>query len=87
MPKSTTRIVIKDSDLPLVESLKSLTGVSSGSEVMSLLLSRYGKHFKDWFEFDSRHCNYPGGVEVAQLSQIIPHTINPESAEFTAFEL
>lgn len=86
MAKSTTRIVIKDSDLPLVESLKTLTGVSSGSEVMSLLLSRYGAHFEQWFRFDSRHCNYPGGAEMPQLQTPAIAPQEP-TQNFEAFEL
>lgn len=85
MAKSTTRIVIKDSDLPLVESLKTLTGVSSGSEVMSLLLSRYGEHFANWFKFNSNHCHFPGGAEVSQLPPIATPQDLPQ--EFQAFEL
>ena len=85
MAKSTTRIVIKDSDKPLIQNLQTLTGVSTASEVVSLLLSRYGSHFADWFKFDSRHCNYPGGVEATQLPQAIAtQETNPT---FEAFEL
>lgn len=43
------RITVKDSDVPKIEEALALTGLSSGSELLSLLLSRYLPDLREWY--------------------------------------
>ena len=45
-----TRVVLNPSVQPIAEQIKSVTSSSSISEVITLLLSRYGKHFIAWWK-------------------------------------
>ncbi len=45
-----TRIVLNPSVQPIAEEIKAVTSSSSISEVVTLMLSRYGKHFIAWWQ-------------------------------------
>jgi hypothetical protein len=48
---SQTRVVISDRLRPIAEELQSITGVSSLSDVVALLLTKYSQHLKtSWIE-------------------------------------
>ncbi|MBD1929786.1 hypothetical protein H6F74_26650 [Trichocoleus sp. FACHB-90] len=44
-----TRIVLSAEVKPIVDEIKQVTSASSTSEVVSLMLTRYGKHFITWW--------------------------------------
>jgi hypothetical protein len=46
---SQIRVVLNPELKPLADEIKQVTGCGSTSEVISLLLSRYGKHFIAWW--------------------------------------
>jgi hypothetical protein len=55
-----TRVVISDKLRPIAEELQSVTGVSSLSDVIALLLTRYGRHLKQSWEIaDSSQSTAP----------------------------
>lgn len=43
-----TRVVLREEDKPLVESIQDATGLSSYSEVVAFLINRYGPHLIEW---------------------------------------
>lgn len=45
-----TRVVLNPSVQPIAEEIKAVTSSSSISEVITLMLSRYGKHFIAWWQ-------------------------------------
>ncbi len=47
---SQTRIVVSEKLKPLAQELVATTGVDSLSDLLSLLLTRYGRHLRDTWE-------------------------------------
>lgn len=49
MSSKKVRVVLHDADYPLAEKIRETTGVSTLSDVFSLLVRRYGTSFLDWW--------------------------------------
>lgn len=60
MPKKQIRIVLHDADYPLAEKIRQATGMLTLSDVFSLLVSRYGNAFLDWWMSNPHPQNYQG---------------------------
>lgn len=59
---SQTRVVLAPEVKPIADEIKEVTCCGSTSEVISLLLSRYGKHFIAWWQSN------PHQVELSALA-------------------
>ncbi len=44
-----TRIVLKEEDKPLIDEIRQATGASSSSDVITMLVRRYGSQFLAWW--------------------------------------
>lgn len=72
MPKQQTRIVLAESVTPLAEQIKETTGASSLSEVLTLLLTRYGPHLIEWWQTNP-HLMERTPVSNIESAPIIPN--------------
>lgn len=52
------RIVLRQTEKPLIEEIRKATGVGSNSDAVALLVRRYGQAFLDWFLSDPHQCLY-----------------------------
>jgi hypothetical protein len=76
-----TRIVLAAEDKPLAEAIKDATGVGSISEVMSMLLRRYGKAFLDWWQSDPhQQCRYQSDKLPQSAASTLLAPVQPELA-------
>jgi hypothetical protein len=57
-----TRVVLSPEIAPIAQQIKEVTCCGSTSEVVTLLLSRYGKHFIAWWQSN------PHQVELSALT-------------------
>jgi|GEM_PF-3659508 len=75
MSKNQVRIVLNAKDKPLVEEIKQTTGVGSLSEVVTLLVRRYGAHFVEWFQ--SNPHRHELSMPIAEVSnQSVPMEVD-----------
>jgi len=82
--KSPVRVIIRPADQELLGQLQTTTGLGN-SELVTILLRKYGSSFLQWFRTKDQGCNYPPVLTTS----IEP---NPElpaqpSPDFAAFEL
>lgn len=73
-----TRVVISDRLRPVAEELQVVTGVSSLSDVVALLLTKYGHHLKNTWEIAPQQVVNP---EVSSVNQIPAQGFIPVPAE------
>lgn len=59
---SQIRVVLSPEVKPIADEIKAVTNSSSVSEVITLMLSRYGKHFIAWWQSN------PHQVELSALT-------------------
>lgn len=65
------RVVLSPEVKPIADEIKEITCVGSTSEVISLLLSRYGKHFIAWW-LSNPHQNELAALAVPSDNFAIP---------------
>ncbi|MBW4422027.1 MAG: hypothetical protein KME13_22905 [Myxacorys californica WJT36-NPBG1] len=70
---SQSRVVIRSKDIPMVERIMQTTGVDSASDVISLLVSRYGDALLTWWTSDVHPCRFPVEVRMPDLEPDFPH--------------
>jgi len=81
--KSPVRVIIKPADQELLGQLQTTTGLGN-SELITVLLRKYGATFLQWFSSKEQGCNY----SPAHESAIAPIPELPEpSQDFVPFEL
>jgi len=81
--KSPVRVIIKPADQELLGQLQTTTGLGN-SELVTILLRKYGTTFLQWFSTKEQGCNYPP-IPTTSIEPIpeLPET----SQDFAAFEL
>jgi len=81
--KSPVRVIIKPADQELLWQLQTTTGLGN-SELITILLRKYGTTFLQWFSAKEQGCNYP-----PVLTTSIDTTPEPAetSQDFTPFSL
>jgi len=81
--KSPVRVIIKPADQELLGQLQTSTGLGN-SELITILLRKYGSSFLQWFSAKEQGCNY-SPVLTASIDPIpeLPET----SQDFTPFSL
>ncbi len=79
-----TRIVLNPAVQPIAEEIKETTNASSLSEVISLLLSRYGAHFVAWWKSNPHQAEL-SALAIPQANFVIPQ--QPEVDLSTPIEL
>jgi len=83
MIKSPVRIIIKAADHELLGQLQTTTGLGA-SELVTVLLRKYGVSFLAWFNCQ-QGCSYQGGGGIPAIAPP-PEPAEP-SEEFVPFEL
>lgn len=78
MSQPQTRIVVSARLKPLAQELVMLTGVDSLSDLLSLLLTKYGHHLKNTWEMVPQQVVNP---EVSSVNQIPAQGFIPVPAE------
>ena len=68
---SQIRVVLSPEVKPLADEIKQVTGCGSTSEVVALLLTRYGKHFINWW-LSNPHQNELAAISVPSNDFTIP---------------
>lgn len=68
------RVVISPGVQPIADEIKQVTRCSSTSEVISLMLSRYGRHFINWW------------VTNPHQNELIAETISPNDEVSNSIE-
>jgi len=81
--KSPVRVIIKPADQELLGQLQTTTGLGN-SELITVLLRKYGATFLQWFSSKEQGCNYSPAHESAIA--VTPQQIEL-SEDFAAFEL
>ncbi|MBD1895889.1 hypothetical protein [Coleofasciculus sp. FACHB-129] len=69
---SQIRIVLSPEVRPIADEIKEVTCCGSTSEVISLLLSRYGRHFIAWWQSN------PHQVELSALTVSVDNFTVPQ---------
>ncbi len=75
------RIVLKPDDAEIVRRIMSLTGVSTGSDAVGMLLKKCGNRFINWWDTG---CLVPVTQEV-QLSPLPVATLEPTQTAATEY--
>lgn len=79
---SQTRVVISDRLRPIAEELQSVTGVSSLSDVVALLLTKYSQHLKtSWIENGMQILSPKTNTTVLQPVQLPEPVHEPQTQE------
>jgi len=82
--KSPVRVIIKPADCELLGQLQDTTGLGN-SELITILLRKYGTTFLQWFSAKDQGCNYPPVLTTSiDPPPELPAT---PSQDFAAFEL
>jgi len=82
--KSPVRVIIKPADCELLGQLQDTTGLGN-SELITILLRKYGVTFLQWFRTKDQGCNYPPVLTTS--IDPIPELPAQPSPDFAAFEL
>ncbi|MBD2006983.1 MULTISPECIES: hypothetical protein [Cyanophyceae] len=67
------RVVLSREVKPIVDQIKQVTSATSTSEVVTLMLTRYGKHFIAWW-LSNPHQNELAAAPVLPDEFVIPQT-------------
>lgn len=78
--EESMRIVLKPDDAEIVRKIMSLTGVSTGSDAVGMLLKKCGNRFINWWDTG---CLVPATQEVQLSSLPVP---KPESKQTVAID-
>ncbi|MEP0755602.1 hypothetical protein NDA03_25820 [Trichocoleus sp. Lan] len=70
---SQIRVVLSPEVRPIADEIKEVTCCGSTSEVVSLLLSRYGRHFINWWQSN------PHRVELSSLTVPVDNFAIPQA--------
>lgn len=70
------RVVIPKAIAPLAEEIKEVTGMSSLSEAVTLLITRYGPHLIEWWKSNPHSLEGLHSVEASPADSIIPAAID-----------
>jgi len=82
--KSPVRVIIKPADQELLGQLQDTTGLGN-SELITILLRKYGVTFLQWFRTKDQGCNYPPALTAS--IEPTPELPAQTSQDFAAFEL
>lgn len=79
--EETMRIVLKPGDAEIVRQIMTLTGVSTGSDAVGMLLKKCGNRFINWWDTG---CLVPTSpVHTQEVPTLVPESVQETTLDYS----